>query len=152
MPSKAKRTVAPLLIVLTIFCFVLFLTWAGRQAATRGSAIADPAYYSKGLRYNTTQVEKRAASVLGWRLQVQRVGDSLLLQLVDSRQQPVGGGEALLEVYRKSADAPLTFALAETQPGRYRFKLPADLQGEYRARFDFHKDGARLNRQLLLNL
>jgi len=150
--TTSKRPVAPLLITLAIGCFVLFLTWAGRQAATRGSEISDPAYYSKGLRYNTTQVEKRAASVLGWQLQVRRVAGDLLLELRDGDQRPVSGGEAQLQLFRKSASAPLEFELAEIAPGTYRFILPEQLHGEYRARFDFHKDGARLGRQLLLNL
>jgi len=143
---------APYLIVLLIGCFVLFLVWAAYQASTRGSGITDRDYYSKGLKYNSTLIERKAASALGWNLTFSLDDRSLRIRLFDKQQRPVADGEATLYLYRPEASAPLAFPVPETDPGTYRLALPEDLRGEHRARLDFHRNGARINRNLLLNL
>jgi nitrogen fixation protein FixH len=148
----ANQIRAPHIIVLLICCFVGFLAWSGYRAATRGSDITDRDYYSKGLKYNTTLVEERAASVLGWRFDFQLDGHTLSVSLLDQQQQPVTESDATLYLSRPSAAVPLKLLLAESQPGTYQLTLPADLHGEHRARLEIHKAGARANRNLLLNL
>jgi nitrogen fixation protein FixH len=148
----AAKLRAPQIIVLLICCFILFLGWSGYRAATRGSEITDPDYYSKGLKYNTTLVEEKAASVLGWAFDFHLDGPTLSVRLLDQQQRPVIGGEATLYLSRPSAAVPTLFLLTEAQPGIYQLTLPADLRGEHRARLEVHKEGARANRNLLLNL
>jgi len=150
--TATNKNRTPYLIVLLLGCFILFLGWAAYRASTHGSDITDTDYYSKGLRYNTTLVEKRAASVLGWQADVELKGRSLTIRLNDSQMQPVTQGEAVLLLVQPAAAAPRTLPLKESAPGTYRLALPADLHGEQHARLDFHKDGARLNRLLVLNL
>lgn len=149
---KTARNLSPCIITTLIFVFVIFLGWSAYRASTRGSAIADPDYYSKGLKYNATLVEKKAATVLGWTFQTRLSGANLTISLHDKLQQPVTNGEATLQLYSPDTPVPTAVPLHESQPGLYSLTLPADLNGEIRARFDFHKDGARLSRTLLLNL
>jgi nitrogen fixation protein FixH len=147
----ANKIQAPHIIVLLICCFVVFLGWSGYRAATRGSDITDLDYYSKGLKYNTTLVEEKAASVLGWRVGFQLNDHTLSINLFDPQKQPLTKGEATLYLFRPMAAAPEQFPLTEAQPGTYQLVLPASLQGEHRARIEFHRDGAQVNRNLLLN-
>lgn len=151
MPAN-QRSSAPYLITLLLVVFLLFCGWSAYRAATRGSEISDPDYYTKGLKYNTTLVEERAAKVLGWKLQMHLANGVLVADLVDSHDRPVSGGKAHVRLYPPHASAPIDLQLAESAPGEYRSPVPTGLRGEHRARFDFQKDGALLNRQLLLNL
>lgn len=48
-----------LLIPLLLCSFLAFSSWAAYQAATRVSDVSDRDYYSKGLKYNSTLLEKR---------------------------------------------------------------------------------------------
>jgi len=149
--NKRKNMAAPLLIGLMIGLFVLFLAWAGNRAATLGTRISDREYYTKGLKYNNTLVEKRAAKVLGWTLAVRLEGRDLVLTLTDGRQHPVEGASGSLRLARRSM-APEIFPLTESGSGHYRMRLPDDLKGELRAEVQFEHDSALLNRQLLLSL
>lgn len=143
---------SPWIISLMIGSFIVFLAWSAFQASHRGSDIIDRDYYSKGLRYQATQLEKQAASVLGWTATFTLDQHTLAVLLVDQQQQPISGGEATLFLYRAKAEAPLAIPLTEIRPGVYQLSLPSQLSGELRARLDFHRQGARINRQLLLNL
>lgn len=141
-----------MIIMLLIGSFIVFLGWSAYQAATRGSDIADRDYYSKGLRYNTTLIEKQAASVLGWKVEVALREHTFDIVLRDRQNLPVSSGEAKLYLYLSSASAPIELGLSEIRPGTYRRVLPDDLSGEIRARLDLNREGARISRNLLLNL
>ena len=141
-----------MIIMLLIGSFIVFLGWSAHQAATRGSDIADRDYYSKGLKYNATLIEKQAASVLGWKVEVALREHTLDIFLRGRQNLPVSSGEATLYLYQPSASSPLELHLSEIRPGTYRLILPDDLSGETRARLDFHREGARISRNLLLNL
>jgi len=150
--KSAGKNLSPFLIAALLGCFTLFLGWAAHRAATHGSEVSDPDYYQKGFRYNATLLEKHAASSLGWQIEPRLEGRTLAVELLDGRDQPVSGAEAIIQLTRKAATAPQTLSLRESSPGVYELKLPRNLQGETQARIAFHKDGARLDRQLLLNL
>jgi nitrogen fixation protein FixH len=150
--KNRDKNIAPLIITVMIFSFVLFLGWSAYQAATRGSEISDRDYYSKGLKYNTTLIEKKAASVLGWVSDVSLHAHTFKVSLYDSQHLPVSNGEATLLLYHGSSATPLKLSLTEVQPGSYQLELPANLTGEIRARLDLVRDGASINRNLLLNL
>jgi len=140
------------LIVLLLGSFLAFSAWAAWQAAERGSQVTDRDYYSKGLKYNSSLVEKRAAEVLGWSLATEIAGQSLIFQLADSDHQSVAGARAILHLYLPDTRNGRAFTLDEFSAGEYRLELPAGLSGSMRARVSFERDGARLNRQLQLNL
>lgn len=150
--SSPKKIIAPFIITGMIGGFILFLVWAALQAKNFGPRITDPDYYSKGLRYNTTLVEKRAASVLGWTLQSAITDNRLEINLRDKDQQPVPNAVGLLFLYLHNDAKSLPTPLQELAPGVYIGPLPPGFQGELRARVEFNVNGARLNRDLLLNL
>lgn len=142
----------PLFILLLLGSFLLFLAWSGKQASTRGSDITDRDYYSKGLKYNTTLVEKRAASVLGWSMHSRLEKSLLQVRLDDSKKQPVAGAIGTLLLYGAGDAKTRRLSFREGDSGKYLLELPTELQGELRASLEFERAGARLNRQLLLNL
>lgn len=141
----------PAFIVVLLGTFLGFSGWSAYRAATLGSQISDPDYYSKGLKYNTTLVEKRAASVLGWRIRSELSAGKLQVRLLDSQGLPVIGANGQLTVF--FPENPISaLALTESDPGTYSLLLPSNLRGEIPARLDFERQGARINRQLLLNI
>jgi nitrogen fixation protein FixH len=142
----------PLLIFTLLGSFLLFSGWSAYRAATRGSQVTDRDYYSKGLKYNSTMVEKRASSVQGWHLTTTLSGKQLQISLLDGKGVPVSGANGQLVFFLQTEAATTTLVLAEATPGNYLVLLPTSLRGEIAARVDFEHQGARLNRQLLLNI
>lgn len=142
----------PLLILLLLGSFLCFSTWSAMRAVNLGPQIADADYYSKGLKYSSTLVEKRAAVVLGWTVSTQLVGRTLVFHLSDKRRQPVRAAKGTLLLYLPESASSIRFPLQEVDAGVYQLNLTAGMTGEMTARLEFECDGARLNRQLLLNL
>lgn len=140
------------LLVLLVGTFVIFLGWSAFRAVGLGSRVTDVDYYSKGLRYNATRVEKRAAEVLGWNLETRLVGRVLELRLVDGRGNRIERATGSLFLAIPGAAENLRLPLQEFEPGRYRFDLGDRIRGVVQARLEVERDGARLSRQLLLNL
>lgn len=99
--TSSKKTVAPLIILALILAFICFLIWSALQAKNFGPRITDPDYYSKGLRYNTTLVEKRAASVLGWTISSSIRNGQLRVRLLDKQLRPVAKANGQLFLYQK---------------------------------------------------
>ncbi len=142
----------PALIIGLLGSFILFLVWSAFQASTQGTQVTDRDYYSKGLKYSSTMVEKRAASSLGWQLTTEMENGELHFQLRDGTNQPVSGAHGLLNLYSRPDSDLLKIPLEEIEVGRYRARLPQQLKGEVTVRLEFERDGARINRQLLVNL
>lgn len=139
-----------------IFCllgtFILFLIWSAFQASTQGTQVTDPDYYSKGLKYNSTQVEKRAAASMGWKLTTELVDGQLQIRLQDGAGQSVAGAQGRLNLYSRPDSDLLNLPLTEINAGLYRAELPSTLKGEITVRVEFERNGARINRQLLINI
>lgn len=150
--TENRRNIYPYFIVLLLGTFLVFLFWSGNRAATRGSRITDPDYYSKGLKYNTTLVEKKAASVLGWQLHSNLQDYHLRVTLLDSDHQPVTGAHGILLLHDAKHNRSESHTLQESSAGLYQLLLPTQLSGQLQARIEFECDGARLNRQLLISL
>jgi len=147
-----SKNFSPLLILLTIIGFIGFLAWSAFQAGELGSEVTDAAYYSKGLKYNTTQVEKRAAEVLGWKLETDMRERVLQMRLTDNRGEPVTGAMGTIYLAVPGAAENILLPLEEMGRGRYRVQLADSVKGAVQARLEIERHGARLNRQLLLNL
>ena len=147
---NAKPKPIPLYLVLLLAVFLAFLGWSARQAATDGARITDRDYYSKGLRYNTSMVERRAATVLGWQVDVDLDRHTLSLRLRDRTDQPVAEADVVLTLITPSTHIPLR--LEEVRPGHYLARLPDALSGEIPARYSIQRQHARIERQLLINL
>lgn len=147
-----KTNLYPAFVVLMIGSFICFLAWSAMRASDSGPQVTDADYYSKGLRYTSTVLEKRAAAVLGWRVDTQLSGRTLRLQLSDKAGQPVRSAKGVISIYMRNQGGAIPFPLEEVGVGIYQLKLTDSMTGEMTARVEFERDGARLNRQLLLNL
>jgi nitrogen fixation protein FixH len=147
-----KKNIYPPLILLLIGCFLIFSVWAAFQAAGLGSKVTDTDYYSKGLKYNTTQVEKRAAEVLGWNLETRLDRRVLEFYLTDHEGGEVTRAVGFLYLAIPGAAENIHLPLEEVASGHYRVRLDDNISGTIQARLEVEREGARLNRQLLLNL
>ena len=152
MTESKKKNIYPALILLLLGSFLLFSIWSAFQASNLGSEVTDADYYSKGLRYNTTMVEKKAAIVLGWNLSVNLNGRTLQFSLTDRDGVGVDHATGSLYLAIPNAAENVNLPLQEIANGLYTIKLHDDMTGAIQARLDLVRDGARLNRQLLLNL
>lgn len=138
-----------LLVPLLLCSFLAFSSWAAYQAATRVSEVSDRDYYSKGLKYNSTVLEKQAAAVLGWELHSELIDGILIQHLTNRSGEPVSGANGLLKLQHR--EALLIVPLEEIAAGVYRAQLP-QLSGEHLIRAEFERDGARILRRLLLTI
>ena len=152
MNETRKKNIYPSMILLLIGGFLVFSTWAAFQAAGLGSKVTDTDYYSKGLKYNATQVEKRAAEVLGWNLETRLDGRSLEFRLTNHEGMGVDQAIGSLYLAIPGAAENIHLPLQEITSGNYRINLDDNITGTIQARLELEREGARLNRQLLLNL
>lgn len=148
----AKKNFYPILILLLIGSFLCFSLWSAMRAANMGPQVSDADYYSKGLRYSSTMVEKRAATVLGWKVSTRLIGRTLEFRLDDKEGRPVKSAKGVLFLYLPDKASSMRFPLREIAAGVYQLDLISSMTGEMNARLEFEHNGARLNRQLLLNL
>mgnify|MGYP001182377362 CR=1 FL=1 len=140
----------PLYLTILLALFLGFLGWSYRQAASDGARITDHDYYSKGLRYNSSELEMRAAATLGWQVNVKLIDHTLNLHLQDRLAQPIS--QAHIELQLLLTDHRQTLLLKEQDAGRYQGRLPETLRGEIPARYVIVYDGAHLERNLLIHL
>jgi len=150
--TRKKKNIYPALILLLLGSFLVFSSWSAFQAAGLGSKVTDTAYYSKGLKYNATQIEKRAAEVLGWNVETRLDGRVLDFLLTDSRGGTVKDATGSLYMAIPGSAENIRIPLEEVASGRYRLQLNNNINGTIQARLELEREGARLNRQLLLNL
>ena len=140
----------PWLIVLIGVLFLALTSWAIVMAARGTSPVTDPAYYSHGLRYNQSRIEALAAESMNWRVNSSLTENKLTIALKDGDQQPVPGCRGEIIVY--SNDERLVLALREGSYGSYSVEIPGELSGNFTGDLLLQKDGARINRRLLINL
>lgn len=148
----SRKNPYPGFILLLIGGFLCFSIWAAVRAVDAKPQVTDADYYSKGLRYNATLVEKRAAAVLGWTVSTRFAGRTLEFLLRDKDGQPVRAAQGTLMMYLRSGASNMTFPLLEVEAGVYQVNLTENVTGEMTARLEFEQGGARLSKQLLLNL
>jgi nitrogen fixation protein FixH len=132
--------------------FVLMSTWSFYRAAKGTSAVTDRDYYSHGLRYNQTLLERQAAASLGWQVVTQLDGRILTIRLHDRDQRGVTGATGTLTLLGAGPLSNQEFVLREIAAGSYQTELPVALHGQLSAEMAFHRDGARLSKRLLFAL
>lgn len=147
-----KKNIYPFLILLLLGSFLCFSVWSAKRAVDSGPEVTDTDYYSKGLKYSSTVLEKRAAAVLGWDVSTQLVDRTLEFRLSDKDGQPVRSAKGVIFLYLEGSATSRRLPLQEVSAGTYILNLTANMKGSINARLDFEYDGARLNRLLLLNL
>ena len=106
-----RKNLYPFFIVLAIASFIAFLAWAAMRASVSGPEVTDADYYSKGLRYTSTILEKKAAASQGWTIHTELSGRTLVISLQDKQGDPVRG-----------AKGSILFFLPGT-PGRVEYQL-----------------------------
>lgn len=151
MTETPKHNIYPLLILLLLGCFLIFFIWSAFQAAGLGSKVTDNDYYSKGLKYNSTMVEKRAAEVLGWNLETRLNGRVIKFYLSDHKGKAVDRAVGTLYLAIPGRAENILLPLQEIASGSYQVNLGDSINGTIQARLELEREGARLNRQLLLN-
>ena len=152
MTEAKKMNIYPPMILLLISGFLVFSAWSAFQAAGFGSKVIDADYYSKGLKYNTTQLEKQAAESLGWNLETNLNGRDLEFHLTDRAGGEVNRAFGTLYLAIPDTAENIHLPLQEVASGYYRVNLADSLNGTIQARLELVREGARLNRQILLNL
>ena len=152
MTETKKKNIYPPMILVMIGGFLIFSLWAAFQATGLGIKVTDSDYYSKGLKYTSTQVEKRAAEALGWNLQTQINGLDLEFHLTNREGEGVDRAIGTLYLASPNTAESIRLQLQEDVSGYYRVNLEGKINGTVQARLELEREGARLNRQLLLNL
>ena len=150
MPENSPGNRWPHLLLILGLLFLGVTGWSVYRSATGGSAVTDRHYYSHGLRYNDSLLEKKAAESLGWQVTVSLQNGFLASRLTGKDGQPVVGGDARLVIPARNRSS-ITLLLTEDAAGRYGVNLPGELQGEIQAVLTFSRSGATLRRPLLLN-
>ena len=142
-----------ILLLLLIFAgFAVLSAWSFFRAARGASPVTDRSYYSHGLRFNQTLLEQKAAGTLGWQVEATLHGRQLQLLLTDQSRQPVSAARTSATVTGGTQGEPLHLPFTEQAAGSYAVVLPDSLRGEVSALISFERDGARLDRQLLIAL
>lgn len=152
MTEAKKKNIYPSMILLLLGSFLIFSVWSALQASRFGSEVTDADYYSKGLKYNTSQVEKQAAESLGWSIETKLNGRALEFHLTDREGSEVDRAVGTLYLAIPDRAENIHLSLQEVAAGYYRVDLGDNLNGTIQARLELTRDGARLNRHLLLNL
>jgi len=147
-----RKNLYPVFIIATIISFLCFLGWSAMRAADSGPEVTDADYYSKGLRYTSTILEKKAAVTLGWSVSTKLEGRTLSFFLSDKNGEPVMAANGTISFYLPATSERVQFPLLEAEVGDYQLNLTEGMKGEISARIEFEREGTRLNRQLLLNL
>lgn len=132
--------------------FLALMGWSLFLAGTRSSGVVDRDYYSHGLKYNQTRLERQASASLGWNATARLAGGALIVRLQDRDRQAVAKARGRLTFPAIGARQRRVLGLRETAPGTYRAELPAELHGDQAATIMFEREGARLNKRLLLAL
>ena len=135
------------------FLLLLFLgitAWSVYRAAVGVSAVTDPQYYSHGLRYEDTVLERRNAAAQGWIMKARLDGDELTIRLGDGKGTPVSG--AVCEILLRPGGHPRRLGLVERTAGRYTVHLPPPREASpVQASLDCRLAGAAVHRTLLIN-
>ena len=145
-----KRKHTPWLLLLIGTGFLGLTIWSIYRAGHGSSAVTDRDYYSHGLRYNKTMLERKAAESLGWTTTIELTGTDIVISIKDKRDRPVTAAKGVLTLFSTSREPVVTIPLAEAEAGRYAARLPAGRRGQVTAEVSFDRDGARLNKRLLL--
>lgn len=139
----------PWLIIALMVGFALLSAWSFQRAAKEASAVTDHDYYSHGLRYNQTLLERQAAASLGWRADTTLDGQTVTIQLRNRDRQAVSGASGTLTLHSGGTLPSRELALREVAAGSYQTELPVGLHGEFSADITFQRDNAKLNQRLL---
>lgn len=147
-----QKTSFPWLLLIIGVGFIALTAWSLYQAGRGTSDVTDRDYYSHGLRYNETLLEEKAAAALGWSARVSLEQRTLSVLVHDKQGRLIDQARASLTLFNSPEFQKRPFPLQEHRPGFYQLRLPDTLHGEFSVEISFERDGARLNKRLLLAL
>ncbi len=144
----------PAFIIALVLAFAAFSWWSFIQAASGVSAVTDPDYYSHGLKYNGTALEREAGAALGWRVSQQVAGRVLTMRVEDAHQQGIPGCQGVITFAGEGTGAqPLPpLEVTEIGGGLYRAEIQAALPQTLAATLTINKGQAMIQRRLILAL
>ena len=146
----SKKRYTPWILLLIGVGFLGLTSWSIYRAGHETSDVTDRDYYSHGLRYNKTMLERKAAESLGWTTAIELTGKGIVISLKDKAGQPVTGADGELTLFSTNQEPFVTIALTEATTGYYAARLPAGRRGQLAAEVSFDRDGVRINKRLLL--
>jgi len=141
------------LIMLGLF-FVLITGWSIFTASSGVSSVVDPYYYDHGLKYNNSEVERNAAAVMDWNIDVRVIERLVTINLQKASQDPVSGCRGQLSLHSPKSDIKqvASLELKELSPGIYAVQLPINIAGTVPAELVLGKDNILIRRSILLNI
>lgn len=148
--TAAHRRSTPWLLIAIGIGFALITAWSFQRAFKGVSSVTDPDYYSHGLRYNRSLLEQQRAESLGWQLHSRLDGKRLQVTLAGRDGVAVTGARGSAALIVPGRPQPLELPLAESSPGSYLMELPDEVSGELVVDLAFNRDGAGLQRRLLV--
>jgi len=148
--NKLKKI--PWLLLLIGGGFCILMIWSIFLASQRTSAVIDRDYYSHGLRYNETLLERQVAAALGWTTSTRLSGRVMTVQLRDRDHEPVVRAHGTLNLLESYDQQVRHLVLEEIEPGTFQAEFPENLHGEQPVEMLFDLAGARLSKRLLLSL
>jgi len=151
MPKPLPANRWPQLLLLVGVLFFCLTGWSVYRSVRGVSAVTDSHYYSHGLRYNASRIEKEAAEKLGWQVSIRLQDGYLISELTGPEGQPLRGVSAWLSVPGRGQKGS-RLQLSESAAGRYGTMLPTELHGEVPALLTLSSGDTTLSRSLLLNL
>ena len=143
----------------------VLVTLIGAQVSVLAAVLDDPTfstepdYYRKAVDWDAHMARTRESEALGWtvRARVEPVasgrGRELSVVLSDRRGEPVAGARMqALAIFNARAARPLTLALAEVTPGRYRAELGSYHAGLWELRLTAERAAEHYETRLRIDL
>ncbi|MBW2452199.1 MAG: FixH family protein [Deltaproteobacteria bacterium] len=149
---KKQTKHIPWLVITICAGFIALTVWSILNASLKTSAVSDRDYYSHGLRYNETLLEKKTAESLGWTTGTAVRDGQLIVWLKDGDQNPVSAANGVIILYDPSSNSKFELPLVSQISGKYIAELPTNFQGSYQAMINFELNGARISKRLLIAL
>ncbi len=141
-------------VVFLVFLGVFFLSllgWSFYRANMEVSKVTDKEYSSRGHQYASTDRQLAEAEKLGWEILCTRQGEHLKVRLNRADGKPVSGAEGEIEFLQNESDTNASIAsLLETETGVYVVQLPAAARAETHGRLSLSKDGALLQKKVII--
>ena len=149
-----KKNTWLLLIFAIALSFSAITFWSIYRASSGVSSVTDPAYYSHGLKYNSTSIESLAAETMGWQVESILTGGRLNIRLHDAAGAAISGasGEITFTPVTPNQTTSQTTTLHEEKRGSYSTALPPQLPRTTYANIVIRKGKTAIRRRLLLNL
>jgi hypothetical protein len=139
----------PAAVIALAVVFLIGLTASLYWGITRASRVTDPAYYSRGVTYNSELRARQTAERL-WRLSVSQTGNVLVLRLTGDGGAPVLGAAGTVTLLAADGTPERELTLSPGESGEYRTPLAVLPAAGQKAWAELRLGDNLLRRSLLL--